>query len=115
MHSGFGVEYAFKTLRSKESSFFLELHFKAPHDSPEYAPRYESYLSDVAMPEPLSLWSRGEGSIARGVNGELRESDIGTSSIGRRNFRRSYAADWEVDEEPVSDAEAKGKLYNISI
>ena len=67
--------YWFKNIRSKESPFFLKLHFKAPHDYFEYAPRYESYLSDVAMPEPLSLWSRGEGSIAtRGVNGdELRE------------------------------------------
>ena len=89
----------------------MKLHFKAPHDYFEYAPRYESYLADIAMPEPLSLWDRGEGSIAtRGVNNEL-ERVIGTS-IGRRNFRRSYDADWEV-EENVSDAEAKRIAYNI--
>ena len=101
----------FENIRSKESPFFLKLHFKAPHDYFEYAPRYESYLSDVAMPEPLSLWNRGEGSVAtRGVKGEL-ERVIGTS-IGRRNFRRSYAADWEVDEN-LSDEEAKRSAYNI--
>jgi N-acetylglucosamine-6-sulfatase len=101
----------FKQIRSEDSPFFLKLHFKAPHDYFEYAPRYESYLSDVAMPEPLSLWDRGEGSIAtRGVGGEL-ERVIGTS-IGRRNFRRSYAADWEVNKE-LSDEEAKREAYNI--
>ena len=52
-----------------------------------------------------------EGSVAtRGVKGEL-ERVIGTS-IGRRNFRRSYAADWEVDEN-LSDEEAKRSAYNI--
>ena len=96
----------FANRRTADSLFFLKLHFKAPHDYFEYAPRYESYLADIAMPEPLSLWDRGEGSIAtRGVNNEL-ERVIGTS-IGRRNFRRDYDADWEV-EENVSDAEAKG-------
>ncbi len=101
----------FANRRTADQPFFLKLHFKAPHDYFEYAPRYESYLADIAMPEPLSLWDRGEGSIAtRGVNNEL-ERVIGTS-IGRRNFRRSYDADWEV-EENVSDAEAKRIAYNI--
>lgn len=101
----------FVNLRSSEKPFFLKLHYKAPHDYFEYAPRYESYLEDIKMPEPLTLWKRGEGSIAtRGVNNEL-ERVIGTS-IGRRNFRRSYDADWEIDES-LSDNEAKIAAYNV--
>ena len=101
----------FDNRRSTDKPFFLKLHFKAPHDYFEYAPRYESYLEDTVMPEPPSLWKRGEGSIAtRGVNNEL-ERVIGTS-IGRRNFRRSYAADWQVTVD-LSDTEAKRAAYNI--
>ncbi|MEC8649703.1 MAG: sulfatase [Verrucomicrobiota bacterium] len=101
----------FDNYRSLDKPFFLKLHFKAPHDYFEYAPRYESYLEDTVMPEPPSLWKRGEGSIAtRGVNNEL-ERVIGTS-IGRRNFRRSYAADWQVADD-LSDTEAKRAAYNI--
>ena len=101
----------FDNRRAMDKPFFLKLHFKAPHDYFEYAPRYESYLEDTVMPEPPSLWKRGEGSIAtRGVNNEL-ERVIGTS-IGRRNFRRSYAADWQVADN-LSDTEAKRAAYNI--
>ena len=101
----------FATRRKGDQPFFLKLHFKAPHDYFKNAPRYDDYLEEVAMPEPLSLWARGEGSVAtRGVDGEL-ERVIGTS-IGRRNFRRSYDADWEVDE-GLSDAEAKREAYNV--
>ena len=101
----------FDNRRLMDKPFFLKLHFKAPHDYFEYAPRYESYLGDVEIPEPPSLWKRGEGSIAtRGFNNEL-ERVIGTS-IGRRNFRRSYAADWEIPDH-FSDTEAKRAAYNI--
>ncbi|RZO84402.1 MAG: DUF4976 domain-containing protein [Kiritimatiellaceae bacterium] len=101
----------FQTRRDPNEPFFLKLHFKAPHDYFENAPRYDEYLAEVAMPEPLSLWDRGEGSIAtRGVEGEL-ERVIGTS-IGRRNFRRSYDADWEVAEH-LTDSEAKRAAYNV--
>jgi arylsulfatase A-like enzyme len=69
-------------------------HFKAPHDYFDNAPRYESYLRDVDIPEPETLWTRGEafGSIAtRGADDELLPH-IGTS-IGGRNPRRSYLRD----------------------
>lgn len=36
--------------------FFYMLHYKAPHDTWEYAPRYESYLADVSIPEPVTLF-----------------------------------------------------------
>ncbi|GAA3615099.1 sulfatase [Flavivirga amylovorans] len=80
----------FKNKRNTGKPFFLKLHFKAPHDMFEYAPRYESYLNDVTIPEPENMRDRkNNGSIAtRGYNNEL-EPYIGTS-IGRRNPRRNY-------------------------
>ncbi len=42
-----------------ERPFFLMHHFKAPHDYFDNAPRYESYLRDVDIPEPETLWTRG--------------------------------------------------------
>ncbi|WP_404306935.1 sulfatase family protein [Neorhodopirellula lusitana] len=78
----------------QDKPFFLMHHYKAPHDYFDNAPRYETYLADVDIPEPETLWSRDErfGSIAtRGDNDELLPH-IGTS-IGPRNPRRSYLGD----------------------
>ncbi|EDM29188.1 mucin-desulfating sulfatase (N-acetylglucosamine-6-sulfatase) [Lentisphaera araneosa HTCC2155] len=51
-----------KNERDKSKPFFLMHHFKAPHDMFEYAKRYESYLEDVHIPEPESLFSVPAGS-----------------------------------------------------
>lgn len=78
----------------QEKPFFLMHHYKAPHDYFENAPRYESYLADVDIPEPATLWKRDPkfGSLAtRGDNDEL-VPHIGTSN-GNRNPRRSYLQD----------------------
>ncbi|QDT33120.1 sulfatase family protein [Thalassoglobus polymorphus] len=83
-----------KTGRDPDKPFFLMHHYKAPHDYFDNAARYESYLADVEIPEPDTLWTRHEdfGSIAtRGANDELIPH-IGTS-IGSRNPRRSYLRD----------------------
>lgn len=80
--------------RDESKPFFLMHHYKAPHDYFDNAERYESYLADVDIPEPATLWQRepGFGSIAtRGDQDELI-SHIGTS-IGARNPRRSYLGD----------------------
>ncbi len=81
--------------RDKTKPFFLMHHYKAPHDYFDNAPRYESYLRDVDIPEPESLWNSHDprfGSIAtRGHDDEL-VPHIGTS-IGDRNPRRSYSKD----------------------
>ena len=84
----------FKEQRNPDKPFFVCHHFKAPHDYFESHPRYDSYLADVDIPEPASLWEKPDtwGSVAtRGYQDELIPH-IGTS-IGRRNPRRSYAAD----------------------
>ena len=83
-----------KEERDESKPFFLMHHFKAPHDYFDNAPRYESYLRDVAIPEPATLWKQDPmfGSIAtRGADDELIPH-IGTS-IGGRNPRRSYLVD----------------------
>ena len=100
----------FKTKRDPSKPFFLKFHFKAPHDMFEYAPRYESYLADVEIPEPASLFDNGNhGSIAtRGHNDELIHK-IGTS-IGRRNTRRNYANKWAKDSK-LTDEQAKKQAY----
>ncbi|XZE51512.1 sulfatase family protein [Planctomycetaceae bacterium SH139] len=80
--------------RDSEKPFFLMHHFKAPHDYFDNAARYETYLRDVEIPEPETLWRRDPkfGSIAtRGADDELIPH-IGTS-IGGRNPRRSYLQD----------------------
>ncbi|RMF41674.1 MAG: DUF4976 domain-containing protein [Planctomycetota bacterium] len=84
----------FRTQRDPDKPFFVCHHFKAPHDFFENAPRYQSYLRDVEIPEPATLYDvpSSWGSLAtRGYNNELRPH-IGTS-IGKRNPRRSYAVD----------------------
>jgi arylsulfatase A-like enzyme len=107
-----------KEQRRSEQPFFLKLHYKAPHDYFEYAPRYESYLSDVTIPEPANLMDRKKnGSIAtRGHNDELLRY-IGTS-VGRRNIRRNYAENhrtpWadKVDHS-LSEFEIKRQVYQM--
>jgi arylsulfatase A-like enzyme len=106
----------FKTKRDPSKPFFLKFHFKAPHDMFDYAPRYESYLEEVEIPEPASLFETGNhGSIAtRGVNDELVHK-IGTS-VGRRNTRRNYVkepkAPWaDKIDHSFNDDEVRKQAY----
>ncbi|MFI3269735.1 MAG: sulfatase [Rikenellaceae bacterium] len=92
--------------RDKTKPFFLMHHFKAPHDNFEYAPRYESYLADVDIPEPTTLYGQpaeGYGSEAtRGRNDSLIHL-IG-SSISKRNHDRNMGAVLKVDQSLEGDA-----------
>ncbi|QEG24969.1 Arylsulfatase [Mariniblastus fucicola] len=112
-------------LKSRDDSkpFFLMHHYKAPHDYFDNAPRYESYLADIDIPEPASLWDQGEnfGSMAtRGAGDELLKH-IGTS-VGGRNPRRSYLGDLpklypnefpkDFDPANFSEEENKRLAYN---
>lgn len=103
-----------KNMRDKSKPFFLNMHFKAPHDIFQYAPRYENYMADVTIPEPANMRDRkNHGSIAtRGVNDEL-VPHIGTS-VGRRNPRRNYtmAGAWSKDlNDSMSDEAIQGAAY----
>ena len=109
--------------RDKSKPFFLMHHYKAPHDYFDNAPRYESYLADIDIPSPASLWKMNPhfGSLAtRGDRDEL-VPHIGTS-IGGRNPRRSYLRDLpsrypdefpaNFDPNDYSDHENKKFAYN---
>lgn len=80
--------------RDKTKPFFLMHHFKAPHDMFEYHPRYENYLADVEIPEPLNLYDQpGEhfGSTAtRGVNDEL--IDVIGATVSPQPKKRNLSA-----------------------
>ncbi len=96
--------------RDRTKPFFLMHHFKAPHDMFTHAKRYDSYLADVDIPEPESMWKQPRfGSIAtRGHDDELLPL-IGTS-IGRRHAFRNYARGW-AREPGLSDEQAKHQAY----
>jgi arylsulfatase A-like enzyme len=49
---------------TKDQPFILFCHFKAPHDTWEFAERYRSYLEDVEIPEPPNLFDDYVGRIA---------------------------------------------------
>jgi arylsulfatase A-like enzyme len=80
--------------RDPERPFFLMHHYKAPHDYFENAERYETYLADVEIPEPETLWVRDAqfGSLATRGDADELLPHVGTS-IGSRNPRRSYLQD----------------------
>ena len=112
----------FKNKRDPDKPFFVCHQYKAPHDYFESAPRYDSYLADIEIPEPATLWKvpKTFGSLAtKGFKDEL-EPHIGTS-IGRRNPRRSYARDlpkefpkefkWDYDDPNLSDDDIKRLAY----
>lgn len=108
----------FKEKRDPSKPFFLKLHFKAPHDYFEYAPRYESYLEDTFIPEPDNMWDlKNNGSIAtRGHNDELLRY-VGTS-VGRRNIRRNYTkgsgAPWsDKIDHSLNDHDIKRQAYQL--
>lgn len=84
----------FRTRRDPSKPFFVCHHFKAPHDFFENAARYQSYLADVEIPEPATLYDvpSSWGSLATRGDGDELMPHIGTS-IGTRNPRRSYAVD----------------------
>jgi arylsulfatase A-like enzyme len=50
-----------KNKRSQDKPFMFFCHFKAPHDTWEYAERYSSFLEDVEIPEPPNLFDDYEG------------------------------------------------------
>jgi N-acetylglucosamine-6-sulfatase len=73
----------------KEKPFFLMHHYKAPHDYFENAERYESYLKDVDIPEPESLWTMHSqfGSMAtRGADDELDPANHSAEEITRLSY-----------------------------
>ncbi|MBT3383526.1 MAG: sulfatase [Prolixibacteraceae bacterium] len=86
-----------KNKRDKSKPFFMMHHYKAPHDMFKFAERYSNYLEDTYIPEPASMYYRGNnGSVAtRGENDVLIQK-IG-SSIGHRNVIRNMGMHMGID------------------
>ena len=101
-----------KSARNRDQPFFLMHHFKAPHDDFEYAPRYETYLEDRDIPEPVSLYAHPYWGSAgsRGFNGGL-ERIIG-SSVSRRHNTRNYVNQYKISGDR-NDQQAAHEAYQI--
>jgi len=88
--------------QAKDKPFFLCLHFKAPHDNFENAERYDFLYDDVDIPEPPSLWKRGN----HGPAGRARHG----TSIGKRNPQRNMGHHMHVDAD-LPDDQYKRQAY----
>ena len=88
-----------KKRSDKSRPFFLMHHFKGPHDNFENAERYDFLWDDVDIPEPASLWKRGE-------HGPRGRPQYGTS-VSRRNQRRNMGDHMFVDEKLGDEAYAR--------
>ena len=95
--------------RDKSKPFFLMHHFKAPHDLFENAKRYDSYLEDIEIPEPESLYDLGNhGSVAtRGANDSLIHL-IGASVSRRSNY-------WDLGKALKIDSSLVGQEYTHAV
>ena len=51
----------FKTKRNPKRPFCFMLHYKAPHDTWQFARRYSTYLAETKIPEPPTLFDHGSG------------------------------------------------------
>ncbi len=96
--------------RDKSRPFFLMHHFKAPHDLFSNAQRYNSYLEEVEIPEPESLYNRGNhGSVStRGINDSLVNT-IG-ASVSKRCNTWGLGRALNIDDE-LADNEYTHEVY----
>ena len=74
--------------RDKDKPFMLFCHFKAPHDTWEYAERYEEFLADVEIPEPDNLFDNYEG---RSDALKTQLQYIGSEWGNHTNFKKETA------------------------
>jgi len=82
--------------------FFLMLHFKAPHDNFENAERYDFLYDKTDIPEPPSLWTRGN-------HGPIGREQYGTS-VGKRWKDRNMGHHMFVDPN-LPDTQYKETAY----
>ncbi|NND97676.1 MAG: sulfatase [Pirellulaceae bacterium] len=97
------TDFALDWLKQRESDepFFMMLHHKAPHGKWEPAPRHKSYLADVQIPEPASLWEdfshRSEAT-----------REMGTSISNRLAPRRTMVNDVQKADWPAGSIDMTG-------
>ncbi|MCG8509377.1 MAG: sulfatase-like hydrolase/transferase, partial [Rhodospirillales bacterium] len=102
----------FDNKRDKNKPFFMLLHYKAPHDMFDHAKRYDDYLADVEIPEPINMYFQPGphfGSVGtRGVDDELLNK-IG-SSVSKRHHGRNMGMHMKIDRN-LTDAEYTHEAY----
>ena len=74
-----------KSGRRKDEPFMFFCHFKAPHDTWEYAQRYSDYLADTQIPEPPNLFDDYQG---RSDALKTQLQYIGSSWGNHTNFKK---------------------------
>jgi len=84
--------------RDKSKPFFLMHHFKAPHDLFQNAPRYDDYLEDVEIPEPVNLFDRLDGSAA------TRGMGSGVDKKASWRLGKKLGIDIELDDRAYAEA-----------
>ncbi len=82
--AGKALDYL-KNRRPKDKPFMFFCHFKAPHDTWEYARRYGDFLEDVEIPEPPNLLDDYQG---RSDALKKTLQYIGSDWGNHTNFRR---------------------------
>lgn len=87
--------------RDEKKPFFLMLHHKAPHGKWEPPKRHRTYLADVKIPEPATLWEdfshRSEATRA-----------MGTSITSRLAPRRTMVNDVQKPDWPAGSIDLSG-------
>ena len=96
------LQWLQKRRQGNDRPFFLMHHFKAPHDNFENAERYDWLYQDIDIPEPESLWERGN-------HGPIGRAQYGTS-VGSRNGRRNMGHHTFVDR-TLPESEYKRSAY----
>lgn len=87
--------------KKQDTPFFMMLHHKAPHGKWEPADRHKTYLADVQIPEPDSLWEdfahRSEAT-----------RNFGTSITSRLSGRRTMVGDVQKPDWPAGSVDMTG-------
>ncbi len=93
------VSLSWLNKRDQTKPFMLMIHHKAPHGLWKPAKRHETFLADVKIPEPTSLYNRGkhgptDAVIIDGKAGQQFGSSVSRRMEGRGLVTRMLDKDW---------------------
>ncbi len=93
--------------RNPDVPFFLQCHFKAPHENWEYAKRFKDTLIDVELPEPESLFEdkshRSDGSRDYGFTV--------SETMAERQSRENYHSESALETTGMKPREIRKATY----
>lgn len=100
--------------RDQNKPFMLMYQHKAPHRNWQPAPEYLSYLDDVEIPEPETLWddysnrTSAASNQAMTISQHLNDSDL--KLVAPRNLTPEQLEAWNAAYEPKNKAFREAKL-----